>query len=506
MTDLSAMARSQGTRRAAALIWLALAFVACLSVTILNGRPLFYYDTRGYIDQGTTGLRQLHLIPGPAEQAPAPMTQSQGEAGEVAAPVGTNNTVDGSRSASYALIAALFAHLNALWTVPLFNALLAMMAVWLPMRVAQRIFQPDYPTAVLVALPVIAACTGSLPFYVAFLMPDIFTPILVLMIATLTVFGRQMTAWECVLALVLGTLAVVSHLSHLAIAAVLLPLSLLVSLGMARRRWWLPPLLVAVIIGMGYTEKVALRMAADKVSHSEVILKPFLTARLIQDGPGLDYLNRHCPDAAIATCPLHTALQLSDDPYRLTASHIIFETSPTLGSFRLMSAGDQSIVARNQFKFFRDVLMEDPLGVTYAIARNSLIQARMFSVDMTLQTDKMIFQAKNTTGNSGQILDHGRLTRATGWLAPATALQTGAYMLALLSVIVLGLLPHRVPGPVRLLVLMLLAGILANALICGAVSQPATRYGARVSWLLPLAAVILAMFSKRNAVGGGPRP
>ena len=95
-----------------------------------------------------------------------------------------------------------------------------------------------------------------------------------------------------------------------------------------------------------------------------------------------------------------------------------------------------------------------------------------------------------------------QMSRASpSWLAPATALQTGAYMLAFLVIIVLGLLPHRVPGPVRLLALMLLAGILANALICGAVSQPATRYGARVSWLLPFAAVVLAMFSKRNPAG-----
>lgn len=502
MADLSV---SAAPRRMATLLWLAFAFVACMSVTILNGRPLFYYDTRGYIDQGTTGLAQLRLIPKSVAQTDAPITQSQREAGDVAAPVVNNNTVDGSRSASYALIAALFAHIHALWTVPLFNAVLAMVAVWLPIRVAHRIYQPDYSVAVLVALPVIAACAGSLPFYVAFLMPDIFTPIMVLMIATLTVFGRQMTAGERALALVLGTLAVVSHLSHLAIAAVLLPVSLLVSLGMARRRWWLPPLLVAVIVGMGYTEKVALRMAAEKVSHSEVILKPFLTARLIQDGPGLAYLNSHCPDAAIATCPLQAILQISDDPMRLTASHIIFETSSTLGSFRLMSAEDQSIVARNQFRFFRDVLIDNPLGVSYAIVRNSLIQARMFSVDMTLQTDKMVFLAKDTAGNSTQILQHGWLTKATNWLAPVTAIQTGTYMLALLSIIVLGLLPHRVPGPVRLLVLMLIAGLLANALICGAVSQPATRYGARVSWLLPLAAVILAMFSRRNAVGGGSR-
>lgn len=488
------------TTRIAPLLWLVVAFVAMMSVTILNGRPLFYYDTRGYIDQGTTGLNQLGLIAKPSGE-PAPVVHPQGEAGGVAAPVKSDNTVDGSRSAVYALIAATFAHLQALWTVPFVNALLVLLAVWLPIRVAHRIYAPAYSVPALMALPLIAASAGSLPFYVAFLMPDIFTPILILMIAALTVFGREMTAGERILALALGSLAIVSHLSHLAIAAVLAPLSLMISLAMSRRHWWVPPLLVLVIVGMGYTENRALRYAAQKVSHSEVILKPFLTARLIQDGPGLDYLNRHCPDATIATCPLAAALKLSDDPYRLTASHIIFETSADLGSFRLMSSDDQGKVARNQFKFFRDVLLEDPVGVTLAISRNMLIQARMFSVDMTLQTDKMVDLARETASGSAGILQHGRLTQATGWLAPATALQTGAYMLAFLVIIVLGLLPHRVPGPVRLLALMLLAGILANALICGAVSQPATRYGARVSWLLPFAAVVLAMFSKRNPAG-----
>lgn len=484
----------------ASLLWLVVAFTAMMSVTLINGRPLFYFDTRGYIDQGTTGLSQLGLIARPvAKQAPADATQGGGK--DIAAPVKSDNTVDGSRSAVYALIAAMFAHLQALWTVPLINALLVMVAVWLPIRVAHRTYAPAYSVSALVALPLIAACAGSLPFYVAFLMPDIFTPILILMIATLSVFGRQMSAAERVLAIALGALAIVSHLSHLAIAAVLVPLSVLVALAMSRRNWWVPPLLVLVIVSMGYIENRALRFAAQKVSHSEVILKPFLTARLVQDGPGLDYLGRHCPDTAIPTCPLFAALQLSDDPYRLTASHIIFETSAELGSFRLMSADDQGIVARNQFKFFRDVLLDDPLGVTYAMTRNMLIQARMFSVDMTLQTDQMVSLAADTASGSTRVLQHGWLTRATGWLAPATALQTGAYMLAFLVIIVLGLLPHRVPGPVRLLVLMLLAGILANALICGAVSQPATRYGARVSWLLPFAAVVLALFSKRNPAG-----
>ena len=188
------------TTRIAPLLWLVVAFVAMMSVTILNGRPLFYYDTRGYIDQGTTGLNQLGLIAKPSGE-PAPVVHPQGEAGGVAAPVKSDNTVDGSRSAVYALIAATFAHLQALWTVPFVNALLVLLAVWLPIRVAHRIYAPAYSVPALMALPLIAASAGSLPFYVAFLMPDIFTPILILMIAALTVFGREMTAGRGYIAL-----------------------------------------------------------------------------------------------------------------------------------------------------------------------------------------------------------------------------------------------------------------------------------------------------------------
>jgi hypothetical protein len=36
-------------------------------------------------------------------------------------------------------------------------------------------------------------------------------------------------------------------------------------------------------------------------------------------------------------------------------------------------------------------------------------------------------------------------------------------------------------------------GILVNALVCGGISQPATRYGARVIWLLPMLATLLAL-------------
>ncbi|MEZ5870135.1 MAG: hypothetical protein R3D46_17710 [Defluviimonas denitrificans] len=350
-------------------------------------------------------------------------------------------------------------------------------------------------------LPVIVASLGSLPFFVAYLMPDTFAPVLLLCIASLTIFGRGMRWWELLLTMGLASFAVVSHLSHLAIAALMVPASLLVSLIITRHRWWLPAL-VLVVLGIGFAEQSLLRTAAKEVSGSEVVIKPYITARLIQDGPGLRYLEAHCPNDAIPTCKLYTALQISDDPYRLTATHIVFETSQQLGSFRLMTPDDQRVVAEAQIGFFFDVLADAPFDTTFAFLKNTLIQSRLVSVDMTLPTEAIVAQNAAASG-----LMTGPFTRAADrgpWLVrpgqrdaghalPRVADRGGGFLFW----------PNRVPGRIKGLVVMLLLGILANALVCGGISQPATRAMARqVIWLLPLARRSLS--SSSAARGNSP--
>ena len=96
-------------------------------------------------------------------------------------------------------------------------------------------------------------------------------------------------------------------------------------------------------------------------------------------------------------------------------------------------------------------------------------------------------------------------------LSAASSSETpaGALMVAVLLIVAAVLLfwPNRVPGRIKGFVVMLLLGILANALVCGGISQPASRYGARVIWLLPLGATILVLFFRRarqfaNGAGG----
>lgn len=490
-------------------LWVAAALIAMFSVFIINGRPLFYFDSMWYVAQGDTALRQLgvkgesplhdrnQMLKAAAAKAATEGAATAQPAGAAATEIAAENTVDGSRSAAYSLISGLLARLGFLEGLIALNVVAVLLSVWLPMRLAQRQLGLHVSLAQMVCLPIIVASLGSLPFFVAYLMPDTFAPVLILCVATLTVFGRSMRWWEALLAIALGAFAVVSHLSHLAIVALLVPASALVAVILSRPRWWLPPALVLVILGIGFAEQSMLRTAAKEVAQSDVIIKPYITARLIQDGPGLRYLERNCPNDTIATCKLYDALQLSDDPYRLTATHIVFETSARLGSFRLMTPQDQKRVAEAQIPFFFDVLFDAPLDTTLAFVKNMLIQSRWVSVEMTLQTDKMIAQHAGVAGLATGAFTHGRLTRDLGWYGAVTTMQHMLYLVSLAVTAVLLFWPHRVPGRIKALAVMLLFGILANALVCGGISQPATRYGARVIWLLPLAATILVLFFRR---------
>ena len=482
--------RAASSGRGTAILWLAVAALAVASILIVNGRPLFYFDTVGYVDQGLAALRQLGFAM-PAVDAAA--TGDLGGSGV------TGRTVDGSRSPFYSLLAGIFAALQAVDLLLIFNAAALAVGVWLTFRVVRRVYLPEVGGAKLFALPLLAASLGSLPFYAAYLMPDLLAPVMLMMIALVTAEGRRMSGAERFVAFAVASACIVSHLSHLAIAAALIPMVVLLSLAAGRRGWWIAPFVLCAVVAVGWGQQMAFRVVAARAAQSDVVIKPFLTARLIQDGPGYDWLEEHCPDATVPTCALWDALQLSHDPYRLTASHIVFETSKRLGSFRLMSEEDQKAVADAQVDFFKDVLRDRPVSVALALVSNTLLQSGMVSVDMTLPTNQIAERNASVTGTLSGPLSLGpvSLTRSE-WLGSVTRMQKTYYAAALVMSLAL-LLSRGLPQGLRIFGIMILLGILANAFVCGGISQPATRYGARVVWLVPFLAAILLYWTVRSS-------
>lgn len=468
-------------------VWYGTAFVACLAVVIWNGGPLFYFDTAAYLTVGHKMIEGvLRLLPGTVGGDAVGAVHS-------AAAVVKQVPVESSRSPIFSLMAGLFAAVHQLGAMTLLNAALVLGAVWLMARVALRQVTPPLRVAPVVCLSLLVACLGSLPFYVAFLMPDIYAPLLILTIASLTAFCPRMTWWEILAWLALGVLSMSTHTSHLAIALLMLPLSGAVSLLLARKQWWLAPLLVAVIVGVGVGQKAVFNVAVKTVSGRETMAMPFLTARMFQDGVAYDFLETHCDTPAFETCALYQVLAQPGNPRRRTATHILFERTPELGSYRLLSQAEQTAIAHEQYRLFAALLRDMPVQTTFALLKNTLLQARMNRVDMTLPGDGLVEKFSEADGLVGDAFRVGRLTRDVGWLGPVTVAQNLLYAASALVLLVLVAWPGKLTGRMRALVVMGLLGVLVNAFICGGISQPATRYGARVIWLLPLLATFCTL-------------
>ena len=489
----------RGPRRGRSFLLLAVTIAVCLAVLIINRGPLYYFDTGSYIRQGDVALNML-----------LPASQEGGGSG-VARGVDEDNTASGSRSLIYGMILAVFFRAEALFAVPLLHLAATFLAVWLAANAARRCLDSPPKLDVRVAFPLLAAASTALPFYIAYMMPDIFAPIMLIMIAALSAFGRDMSLWELLLIFGLTLLAALVHPSHMAIAGLMIPFAILVALlHKAPGRWRAPVLLILVVL-IAVAERKVFELAAETVADKEVTYTPHITARLIVDGPGLAYLDETCPDEDVPTCLLHEALSWSDDPYRLTASHIIFERSPELGSFRLMPPKDQQRVALAQRDFFIDVFLSRPFATSFAFTENAYHQLLRYSIWMTIPTEKNLDSARRLARLSDDQLDliqGGRLVTDRSWIEPVNTAHGAVYMISFAAIMIFLLWPGSVPGNVKLFTLFILIGLGVNALVCGGVSQPADRYGARVMWLLPFTAAFLVLFlpyrKMRPEPGVGP--
>ncbi len=475
-----------------------LAVLACLSVFLINGGPLYYFDTGSYIRQGSVALNSL--LP--------PVNETSTTGGTYTAD--DDGTATGSRSLIYGLIIAAFFRADALFAVPVIHLAATLFAVWMLARTAGRSLDGAQNTMLMTAIPLLAAASTSLPFYIAYMMPDIFAPILLIAIAALTAFGQTMRLWELFLISGLALFCIVLHPSHLAITGLMIPFVALAALGRRMPGRWRATVLMVMLLTIAAAERKAFQITVEAQMNKEVVYTPHITARLIVDGPGMDYLKDVCPDASIPTCALYEALSWSDDPYRLTPSHIIFERSSRLGSFRLLSPEEQKQVALAQRDFAKAVFLSRPIATSFALAKNGYHQIMRYSITMTIPTDVELTNARTLARlDEAQydLIQKGNLARNRAWIETIDIVHGVIYAVSFAIIVFILLRPGSVSRDMKLFALFILIGIAVNALVCGGVSQPADRYGARVMWLLPFTAAFLFLVQRSGAsriIAGDP--
>ena len=455
-----------------------------LAVLAINRGPLFYFDSAGYFLQGNGILSFFEPKVSGGEGA------VDGAAGGTAAEEDDGDAII-SRSPVYALIIAAAWNAGALVLANIANLVAVFAAAALLARALVRNVPVAMSALTLTSAPIAFAAMTSLSFYVAYVMPDTFIGIAILLTAALAAFSQHMRPWEIILAFLLLAFALIVHRSHLLIILLTVPFAVIGAIIAAGRRGWIAAGLMGLALIVGVVEIKSYSFAAQEVAGKAVTLPPFLTARIIEDGPGYVYLQENCPEIEIATCALAEALTWSDDPFRITAAHIAFEHSEQLGSFRLMTIEDQRKVSAEQHAFYLRVFAAYPLDVIAAVLRNTLIQTTDVSIRMTIPTDVTMEMVRRTTANDAILA--GPLAANRDWIASVDRVHEIVYIVSILAILVLLVLPGRTSKQVRVFAGLVVIGILVNAFVCGAVSQPAPRYGARVAWLLPFIASLLAL-------------
>jgi hypothetical protein len=218
-----------------------------------------------------------------------------------------------------------------------------------------------------------------------------------------------------------------------------------------------------------------------------------MLARLQEDGPAATVLKARCPDAGWYLCaftdrlpmPANDFLWAPDSPVNRDAA----------GASRFLGG---AMLAPEAGQIVAETLRADPLGVARAMAGNMAAQLVSFGIGDTLDNAQfaVAVRPRIEQGFSARELaafDQARQARDV--LKEAVMPLNPLHLLVVLLVVLLALplllwSAWRGQGLALALALFVLAAALGNALICGGLSAPHPRYGARIMWLLPLAALL----------------
>ncbi|MBL6077023.1 hypothetical protein JMJ56_03330 [Belnapia sp. T18] len=375
------------------------------------------------------------------------------------------------------------------WRLSLWGPLLAqgLLLSWLLARVQRALLGREEHLLLCAGL----AAGSAAPWFGALLMSDLLAPVLVLAMALLgfVAMGRG----ERIAVQALAAFAMVAHPSHLPLGLALLGVVLMLR-GKAGR-CLLPAGLAAGLL-----------VAGNWAMHGRPALSPhgavFPLARLVADGPAARTIAARCPEAGWVLCRWAGRLPGDSDEFLWSGVGPVW-TAP----------GGPIGLAPEAAVILAETLRREPLGVLRAALANGWRQLLRNRVGDVLGPE-------NLAGSVGKELALGfpeaeRERFAAGMQARGLLPMMAAPFLALHPLVLLlgaagtllgGWRAWRAEDRAMLgLVACVLIGIAANALVTGALSGPHDRYGARMAWLLPLAALLALRPMPKHERGAGGR-
>jgi len=410
-----------------------------IAPALWNGYPLLQWDTGGYLARWYEG----YLVP--------------------------------SRSTVFGLYLH-FGEGSDFWINLVLQALAALWIIQLTLRVlgAKQLFT-------LVAISLLLILATALPWLASMLLTDIFAGLSVLSLYLLVLHGERLSGFEKIALFLFTAFAAATHSATL---GVLLGLC---CLGILARPWLRRQIALSGLVQgfLALAAGAAMLVAANFALSGQLAWTPGGTGvafgRMMQDGIVARYLRDHCPQERLKLCPYRNALPATADEFLW--GHSMFDT---LGRFDGLN---------------------DEMGiiVTHSLAEYPLWQAQTAIAAATQQ----LVSVATGEGTNGWIphtygiiaryipsqLTPMRAARQQHWDLNFAAVNWLHVPVALGSMVLVAvmfghaILRRRRDG-VSLLAATVTFALLENAFICGVISGPHDRYGARMAWIATFTVLI----------------
>jgi hypothetical protein len=461
----------------------ALLLVALAVPMLWNRQPVLYSDSIGYFHSGYAVAREAGAViqnlvrgagaspAGPARPAAFAFTRQE------------RDGISTARSVYYGTPYALSIGFGNVWSLPLLQALLAASCL---MLAARRSLGLNRARTFLLLIAI--ALFAGLGFFAGTVMPDVFAGLMLLAAAMVIAYAPDLSRTEYAFWLLVVLAACLFHKSHLAILALALAAGLCFSF--VRRKRGRAALWLAGMGVLALLAHLAVDVAVKRFTGQWPISTPFLLARLVGDGTAEAYLRQECPNRHFVTCDYLGRMPMTENDF-------LWSRDPKLSVMGTASAATRRAIAAESGAIVMGTLLRYPVEEAKAEVMNVV---RQF-FDVGVEEFALLPQDRIAPIPALRpvIAAYGQSAIAKGAMPlSAISLVMQLIYVAALAGLCIALMMRAVEGPGARFAVAVLVGVLANAIVSGAISGVFDRYQGRVAWLVPLALAVSMASSRRE--------
>ena len=346
------------------------------------------------------------------------------------------------------------------------------------------------------------AVLTSLPVFASQIMPDLFTPLMILSLSILIFRWSDITSGERPFLYTVSLAGLCFHQANFLIA--FLTIIFAIPFRLALDRSWSQSIRVFAVLGSLVALGVGLLLLPNYIAYHEFVATrgsgTFLLAKLIDNGPGLDYLTAKCRVQDYSICSQLPAIRHHKEIVSLNPTEESTEDYFLWDGPR-RAAGDWDGLALYAGSMAVASILQEPRAFALASFAGFAHQLFRFDTGDGLRVygpETWISKVLKTYFLSGVNRAYLASRQETGRLGLTMViyLHRLSVIAALLVIGILLVGTFRTDRALGGTACTLLLAVLANAAVTGALSVVVDRYQSRVVGLIVIAAIILAYARK----------